>query len=194
TATLLGKATGRDVYKVDLSMVVSKYIGETEKNLANVFDMAATRDWILFFDEADALFGKRTSMNSSNDRFANQETAYLLQRIEAHPGIVLLASNLRDNLDAAFSRRFQAVIHFPTPEKSERHTLWQRAFSPKTPLEKKIDLHQIAEKYKMAGGAMMNVVRYCTVQAVKREDMTIRKLDLEKAIRKEMEKDGMMWM
>lgn len=111
-ATLLGKKNGMDVYRVDLSMIVSKYIGETEKNLARVFDMAENRNWILFFDEADALFGKRTSTNTSNDRHANQEIAYLLQRIEDFPGMVILATNLKSNIDEAFSRRFQAVIYF----------------------------------------------------------------------------------
>src|SRR6218665_201276 len=115
TATLLGKAAGRDVYKVDLSMIVSKYIGETEKNLSKIFDIAQHKNWILFFDEADALFGKRTAANSSNDRHANQQTAYLLQRIEDFPGVVILASNLRSNMDEAFTRRFQSTIHFAMP-------------------------------------------------------------------------------
>lgn len=194
TASLLGKATERDVYKVDLSLMVSKYIGETEKNLAKVFDMAESRNWILFFDEADSLFGKRTSLRSSNDRYANQETGYLLQRIESFNGVVLLASNLKDNLDAAFSRRFQAVINFPMPETPERLALWQNSFSPETPLEEQINLEEISEKYAIAGGSMMNIVRYCTVQAVKRGDRKIRKTDLVKAIRKELEKDGVMWM
>ncbi|HHG86294.1 MAG TPA: ATP-binding protein [Bacteroidetes bacterium] len=194
TASLLGKATGRHVYKIDLSLVVSKFIGETEKNLAKVFDQAASKNWILFFDEADSLFGKRTELRSSNDRYANQETAYLLQRIESFPGVVLLASNLKDNLDAAFSRRFQAVINFPMPEKKERLALWKDCFSANTPLEEKIDLEDVAEKYAIAGGAMMNIVRYCTVQAVKRGDGIILKCDFDKAIRKELEKDGLIWI
>lgn len=114
-ATLLGKKNRMDVYRIDLSMIVSKYIGETEKNLARVFDLAENRNWILFFDEADALFGKRTSTNTSNDRHANQEVAYLLQRIEDFPGIIILATNLRSNIDEAFSRRFQSVVYFPMP-------------------------------------------------------------------------------
>jgi SpoVK/Ycf46/Vps4 family AAA+-type ATPase len=129
TATLLGKAAGRDVYKVDLSMVVSKYIGETEKNLSNIFDTAQYKDWILFFDEADALFGKRTQAESSNDRHANQQTAYLLQRIEDFPGMTILASNLKGNMDEAFSRRFQSVVYFGMPSAAERYLLWNNAFS-----------------------------------------------------------------
>ena len=122
-ATLLGKKNRMDVYRIDLSMIVSKYIGETEKNLARVFDLAENRNWILFFDEADALFGKRTSTNTSNDRHANQEVAYLLQRIEDFPGIIILATNLRSNIDEAFSRRFQSVVYFPMPTPELRLSL-----------------------------------------------------------------------
>ncbi len=115
TATLLGQRTDLDVYRVDLSMVVSKYIGETEKNLGLIFDMAAERDWILFFDEADAIFGARTAAASAHDRYANQEVSYLLQRVEECESLVILASNLRSNIDDAFSRRFQSFIGFALP-------------------------------------------------------------------------------
>lgn len=114
-AALLGKKTGLEVYRVDMSRVVSKYIGETEKNLASLFDQAEKSNWILFFDEADSLFGKRTEVSDAHDRYANQELAYLLQRIEDYPGIVILASNLNASIDKAFARRFQSVIHFPLP-------------------------------------------------------------------------------
>ncbi len=126
TASLLGKSTGRDVYLVDLSMVISKYIGETEKNLSSVFDQAQHQGWILFFDEADALFGKRTETKDAHDRYANQEVSYLLQRIETFDGIAILASNQRENLDDAFSRRFESVIYFPMPRPEERLRLWQQ--------------------------------------------------------------------
>src|SRR6202012_489898 len=139
TATLIGKASGRDVYKVDLSMIVSKYIGETEKNLSKIFDIAQYKNWILFFDEADALFGKRTAASSSNDRHANQQTAYLLQRIEDFPGIVILATNLKANMDDAFTRRFQAMIHFNMPTAEERYQLWNNAFSETCTLHPDID-------------------------------------------------------
>ena len=108
TATLLGKHTGRPVFRIDLSRVVSKYIGETEKNLSRLFDKAEHKDWILFFDEADALFGKRTEIRDAHDKYANQEVAYLLQRIESYAGLVILATNQRGNIDEAFLRRFQA--------------------------------------------------------------------------------------
>lgn len=104
------------VYKIDLSMVVSKYIGETEKNLELIFALAKDKGWILFFDEADALFGKRTEVKDAHDRYANPEIAYLLQRLEEYPGLVILATNLKGNMDEAFTRRFQSVIHFSSPK------------------------------------------------------------------------------
>ena len=112
-ASLIGEQLGTDVYKIDLSMVVSKYIGETEKNLELVFARAENKGWILFFDEADALFGKRTNVRDAHDRYANQEVAYLLQRIEKYKGIVILATSMKNNIDEAFTRRFQTIIRFP---------------------------------------------------------------------------------
>jgi SpoVK/Ycf46/Vps4 family AAA+-type ATPase len=121
-AALLGKATGLPVYRIDLEEVVSKWIGETEKNLAILFDRARQEDWILYFDEADALFGKRTEARDANDRAANQQVAYLLQRIEDFPGIVILATHLRSNLDEAFARRLQSIIRFHLPDAEPRRT------------------------------------------------------------------------
>ena len=125
TASLLGKYTKHDVYQIDLTLVTSKYIGETEKNLSKIFDKAITKGWILFFDEADALFGKRTKVQDSQDRYANQEVAYLLERIEAYPGLIILSSNFKSNLDAAFTRRIQTVIEFKLPTVKERLALWK---------------------------------------------------------------------
>jgi hypothetical protein len=190
TASLLGKSAGLDVYRIDLSMVVSKFIGETEKNLANVFDQAEHKQWLLFFDEADSLFGKRTQTSSSNDRYANQEVAYLLQRIEDFPGVVILATNLKANLDDAFSRRFQSMIHFPLPDAPERLRLWKNAFSAKTQFEPGIDLRTIAHKYELAGGSITNVVRYASMQALKRNNNIILQKDILEGIRKEFGKDG----
>jgi AAA+ superfamily predicted ATPase len=190
TATLLGKATNREVYRVDLSMIVSKYIGETEKNLSKVFDIARDKDWILFFDEADALFGKRTAANSSNDRHANQQTAHLLQQIEDFPGVVILASNLRANMDDAFTRRFQAIIHFNMPSVEERYQLWQNAFSANCTLSPDIDLYQIAEDYELAGGAIINVLRYCALAAIRRNDTVVTKNELLTGIKREFKKDN----
>lgn len=158
-ASLLGQRIGADVYRIDLSAVVSKYIGETEKNLALLFDQAANKNWILFFDEADTLFGKRTKDTTVNDRHANQETAFLLQRIENHPGIVILATNLKDNIDPAFFRRFQSVIAFPMPNSQQRLALWQQGLlQTKAPTER-LDLSRIATDFELSGGSITNVIR-----------------------------------
>lgn len=117
TAAWIGKESNLPVYRIDLSMVISKYIGETEKNLKRLFDDAEKKVGILFFDEADALFGKRTNVRDAHDKFANQEVAYLLQRLEDYPGLVILASNLKSNIDEAFTRRFNSVLKFPIPDR-----------------------------------------------------------------------------
>ncbi|GAB7025101.1 ATP-binding protein [Geotalea toluenoxydans] len=190
SASLLGKRCGRDVYRIDLSMIVSKYIGETEKNMAKVFDMAEHKRWILFFDEADALFGKRTRVDDSHDRYANQEVSFLLQRIEEFAGVVILASNLRTNMDDAFVRRFQSIIHFSIPKPSERLRIWRNAFSPKAELEERMDLERIAEKYELTGGTIMNVVRFASLKAVSKDSTTILLDDVEEGIRRELYKEG----
>ena len=112
-AALIGQQSGKEVYRIDVSIIVSKYIGETEKNLELVFARAENKDWILFFDEADALFGKRTNVKDAHDKYANQEVAYLLQRIEDYNGLVILSTNMKNNIDEAFTRRFQIIIRFP---------------------------------------------------------------------------------
>jgi predicted DNA-binding protein YlxM (UPF0122 family) len=190
TACLLGKSANKDVYRIDLSLVVSKYIGETEKNLGKIFDQAVNKNWILFFDEADALFGKRTQTSSSNDRYANQEVSYLLQKIEDFPGVIILATNLKANLDEAFARRFQNMIYFNMPEPSHRTLLWKNAFSTFTIFESTINFEEIAEKYEISGGAITNVVRYCSIKAYKRKDKMIKKNDILIGIRKELQKEG----
>jgi hypothetical protein len=190
TAGLLGKRCGRDVYRVDLSQLVSKYIGETEKNLARVFDQAEHEDWILFFDEADALFGKRGAANSANDRYANQEVAYLLQRIEDFAGIAILATNLKNNLDEAFARRFQATIYFPPPEAEERLCLWRQAFGATGRLAPDVDLTALAEQYEISGGAIGNVLRHAALTAVRRGDEQLRLDDIRQGVLREMRKEG----
>lgn len=190
TASLIGKASGLDVYRIDLSMLISKYIGETEKNLSNVFDQAENKNWILFFDEADSLFGKRTQTSSANDRFANQETSYLLQRIEDFPGIVILATNLKTNMDEAFSRRFQSVIHFPIPHFEQRLKLWQNMMPSNLLLNKSLKLDKIAENYELAGGAIINVVRYCSLKVLNRGLKEVSEHLVLEGIKKELEKEG----
>ncbi len=190
TASLLAKTTGREIYRVDLSMIVSKYIGETEKNLSRLFDAASYKDWILFFDEADALFGKRTSNHTSNDRHANQQTGYLLQRIEDFPGVVILATNLKVNMEEAFKRRFQSMIHFTMPSSDERLRLWQNAFEGSCSLADDIDLQQIAEQCELAGGAIINVLRFCSLAAISRGSNTVSKAELLEGIKREYRKDN----
>ncbi len=189
TATILGKTTGKDVFRIDLSMIVSKYIGETEKNLAKIFDIAEHKNWILFFDEADSLFGKRTVAQTSNDRHANQQTGYLLQRIEEYSGVVILASNLKDNIDAAFTRRFQSMIHFRMPSIEQRYQLWQKAFSGACKLDESVDLYALAENYELAGGAIINVLRHCALAAIKRDSDIVTKQELLNGLRREFAKE-----
>lgn len=179
-ATLLGKKNHMDVYRVDLSMIVSKYIGETEKNLAKVFDLAENRNWILFFDEADALFGKRTSTNTSNDRHANQEVAYLLQRIEDFPGMVILATNLKSNIDEAFSRRFQSIIYFPIPNEELRAALWRNMLPTQWLGEDVEELITMAAETELSGGSITNVVRRCAIMMT--HQTKISKLMLQNCI------------
>lgn len=190
TATLLGKKSGRDVYRVDLATVVSKFIGETEKNLARLFDKAGNKDWILFFDEADALFGKRTNVRDAHDRYANQEIAYLLQRVEDYAGLVIMASNFRSNIDNAFSRRFQAAVYFPIPSVVERLKLWRLAFPAMVELADDVDLEILSRRFELTGAHIMNVVQYACLRALERGDREIRAYDLDVGIRREISKDG----
>lgn len=191
TATLLGKATGMDVYRIDLSRVISKYIGETEKNLACVMDMAEHGEWILFFDEADALFGRRTDSRTANDRAANQQVAYLLQRIEDFPGIVLLATNQRSHLDEAFARRFQSMVHFGMPGPEQRLRLWREHFEGQGfRLAPDVDLGRLAREHELAGGSIINVLRYASLRAVSRQARDVRAADLQQGVRRELHKQG----
>jgi len=189
TASLLGQSTGLDVYRIDLSMIVSKYIGETEKNLAGVFDMAENKNWILFFDEADALFGKRTQTKDSNDRHANQEISFLLQRIEDFPGVAILATNIKSNLDEAFARRFQSLVFFPMPEPHDRLRLWKQAFDG-LPVDNDVNFEDLAERHEMAGGSIINVLRYAAIWMRHKRAESISKRMILAGIRKELSKEG----
>ncbi|HZY35742.1 MAG TPA: ATP-binding protein [Mucilaginibacter sp.] len=189
TASLLGKHLNKDVYRVDLSQVVSKYIGETEKNLEKVFAKAENKNWILFFDEADALFGKRTNVQNSHDRYANQEVSYLLQRIEDFPGLVILASNMKSNMDDAFLRRFHSTIHFTIPNADERLKLWEKALPASYRPEPSVNLKTIADKYELNGAAILNIIHYASLQSISRDDRYIRSADIIEAMRKEYRKE-----
>jgi AAA+ superfamily predicted ATPase len=190
TATLLGKQAGKDVFRIDLSRVVSKYIGETEKNLSRLFDKAENKNWILFFDEADALFGKRTDIRDAHDKYANQEVAYLLQRIESYNGLVILATNQRGNIDEAFVRRFQTIIHFPMPRPEERYEIWKKTFPPQISIASDIDWRQIAARYELAGAGILNVVHYCAVEILAEQSHSLDLKRLEAAILREFVKEG----
>ena len=189
TATLLGKQFQKDVYRIDLSQVVSKYIGETEKNLEKVFTKAENKDWILFFDEADALFGKRANVQNAHDKYANQEVSYLLQRVEDFPGLIILASNYKSNIDQAFVRRFNAIIHFPTPNASERYEIWKRSIPAKATLDKDVDLTAIANLYELSGSSIISVIHYASLQTINRNSFTLSKKDLVEGIKREYEKE-----
>ena len=184
TAAVLGNTMSRPVYKVDLSLIVSKYIGETEKNLEKVFLQAEDKSWILFFDEADALFGKRSESTSANDQFANQNVSYLLQRIETFDGIILLASNHKNNFDEAFFRRFDSMIYFPIPSRDERLKLWKKGLSDKCSLEPCIKLDDIADQYSLGGADIINVIQYASLKALCREQTMILYADISEGIRR----------
>lgn len=192
TALIVGKKTNRDVFRIDLSMVVSKFIGETEKNLSQLFDRAKNKDWILFFDEADALFGKRTNVRDAHDKYANQEVAYLLQRIENHNGLIILASNFKINIDEAFIRRFQSVIYFPLPSAGERLLLWKKTL-PESPDQKRpseAELSSIAKKYEITGAGIVNVVQYCCLESLANNSKEITVDQIKTGIEREYQKEG----
>ncbi|MGB3713536.1 MAG: ATP-binding protein, partial [Candidatus Promineifilaceae bacterium] len=157
-ADILAGQLGQDLYKIDLSMLVSKYIGETEKNLNRIFTEAQTSNAILFFDEADAIFGKRSEVKDSHDRYANIEISYLLQRMEAYDGVVILATNLRANLDDAFTRRLHFIVEFPFPEAADREIIWRVNFPRETPLSPDVDLKLMARRYRITGGNIRNII------------------------------------
>lgn len=156
-AEIIANSLGLEFYKIDLSSIVSKYIGETEKNLSRIFAEAESSNVILFFDEADSLFGKRTEVKDAHDRFANIETSYLLQKMEEHDGIVILASNLRNNIDDAFVRRLYSVIEFPFPDEKHRKKIWRGIFPPEVPLSDSIDFDFLARQFKLSGGNIKNI-------------------------------------
>lgn len=190
TASLLGKYTGRDVYKIDLSMVVSKYIGETEKNLENLFARAETKNWILFFDEADALFGKRTGVRDAHDKYANQEVSYLLQRVEDFDGLVILASNMKNNIDDAFIRRFNSIIKFSLPDEAERALIWRNSFPTARKFKNDINVPDMVKRYELSGGSIVNIVQYACLKTIEQKSEAISLEDVIGGIKREMHKEG----
>jgi hypothetical protein len=181
-----------DLYKVDLSGVVSKYIGETEKNVARIFEEAEASNAILFFDEADALFGKRTEVSDAHDRYANIETSYLLQRMEEYAGIVVLATNLRQNMDEAFTRRIRFIVNFPFPDETSRLRIWQTHFPVEAPVSPEVDYEYLARAFPIAGGSIKNTVLNAAFLAAANGG-TIDTRHVLHGMRREFEKIGKLW-
>ena len=188
-AQVIAAELGLEIFRVDLATTVSKYIGETEKNLDRIFGAAEGSNAILFFDEADALFGKRSETSDSHDRYANIEVAYLLQKMEGYPGAVILATNFRRNIDDAFIRRLDFVIDFPFPEPEDRRRIWDKVLPPEAPRADDIDLSFLSEKFKLSGGAIRNCSLTAAFQAAD-DDGVISMRHLVKAVANEYGKQG----
>jgi SpoVK/Ycf46/Vps4 family AAA+-type ATPase len=180
---------GIDLYRIDLSGVVSKYIGETERNLESIFQAAERATAVLFFDEADALFGKRSEVQDAHDRYANIEISYLLQRIERFDGVAILATNLRQNLDEAFMRRIDFVVDFPVPDAPERQCLWTKLVQTSAPLGADIDMTLLAERFELTGGEIRNCA-LAAAHAAARDETVIGMRHLAAAVAREYAKKG----
>jgi SpoVK/Ycf46/Vps4 family AAA+-type ATPase len=189
TAAALARATGMPAYLIDLSALVSKYIGETEKSLAKIFDRSARERCILVFDEADAVFGRRTEVADSHDRYANQEVSYLLSRIEQHPGVVVLTTNLLANIDEAFQRRIHVLIEVPEPGPGERARLWHSALPHDLPIAQGLDLDDLARRFPLSGAQIRDAVLDAAYLAASNGRL-VTKEHLETGIHRQFEKAG----
>ncbi|MCZ6654243.1 MAG: ATP-binding protein [Planctomycetota bacterium] len=188
-AEVLATELSLDLFKIDLSQIVRKYIGETEKNLNRVFDEARASNAILFFDEADALFGKRSEVRDSHDRYANIEIAYLLQKMEEYEGLSVLATNLKKNLDEAFTRRLSFITDFPFPDEQSRLRIWQSTWPPELPLGEGLDLVYMAKQYRLSGGSIKNIAVAAAFLAAERGEK-VQTAHLIRATRREFQKMG----
>ena len=191
-AAVLGREAGAPVYRVDLSALVSKWIGETEKNLARVFDRAEARNWILFFDEADAVFGRRGEVSDARDRYANQEVSYLLQRLETFSGVTILATNLLRNVDEAFLRRMHVYVPFSEPDETERAELWSAVTPGELPLADDVDFEELAEGFELTGAEIRNALFDAAYRA-RAAGEPVGATHLRAAIRAEHDKSGRMF-
>jgi AAA+ superfamily predicted ATPase len=180
------------LYKIDLSQVVSKYIGETEKNLHRIFQEARASSAILFFDEADALFGKRSEVKDAHDRYANIEVGYLLQKMEEYDGIAILATNLRHHMDEAFMRRMQFIVEIPFPDEEHRGRIWETVFPSQAPLDSKVDCRWLAREIKLAGGNIKNIALAAAFSAANNGGV-IEMSHIVQATRREFQKLGRSW-
>ncbi len=188
-ADIMAGELGLDLYKIDLSTVVSKYIGETEKNLARIFEEAETSNAILFFDEADALFGKRSEVRDAHDRYANIEINYLLQKMEEHEGMTILASNFRKNMDEAFVRRLHFAVEFPLPNEADRRRIWERTWPAEVPQDASVDMDFMARRFEIAGGNIKNIALAAAFLAAA-DDGPVRMEHLLHGTRREYQKMG----
>lgn len=189
SAQVIANALGWPLYRVDLGMLVSKYIGETEKNLNALFDAANNQPMVLLFDEAESIFGKRAEIKDARDRYANMEVSHLLSRIESHTGPCILTSNLQQQLDPAFARRFQFVIEFPRPNKEARSLLWQRHFPPRAPLSESVDVALLGESVNLTGGQIKNAALQAAFLSAA-SSVPINLNTLARAVWLEMGKEG----
>ena len=188
-AEIIARELQLDLYRIDLAGIVSKYIGETEKNLDRVFTAAETANAVLFFDEADALFGKRSEVHDSHDRYANIEISYLLQKMEEFEGVAILATNLRPNLDESFVRRLSFNVAFPFPDEASRLEIWRGVWPAATPLSADIDFIGLARRFRLSGGNIRNIALAAAYQAAQ-EEMPVSARHLLHAIRREYQKVG----
>ena len=189
TARVLAKELGLDIYRIDLSQVANKYIGESEKTLGKIFDTAKYSNAILFFDEADSLFAKRTEVKDSNDRHANAETAYLLQKIEEYAGVSILATNVFSNFDEAFRRRMTFLVPIRWPDETERLELWKKTFPSETPLSPDVDLSFYAREAELTGSAIKAAALSAAFRAAK-EKRPVSHQDILEGIADEYRKSG----
>jgi hypothetical protein len=188
-AEVIAAELGVALLKIDLSQIVSKYIGETEKNLRQLFDQATSANAILFFDEADALLGKRSDVKDAHDRYANTETAYLLQKMEEFAGIAILATNLRQNMDDAFTRRMRFIVEFPFPEDEDRLRIWRSVWPTEVPLAPDIDFSLLARRFRLSGGSIRNVALSAAFLAAEQR-ANVSMQHLLRATRRELQKMG----
>jgi SpoVK/Ycf46/Vps4 family AAA+-type ATPase len=191
-AEVIAGSLGLDLVRVDLAAVVSKYIGETEKNLERIFRSAEGGDAVLFFDEADALFGRRSEIKDAHDRYANIEVDFLLQRLEQYEGVVILASNLAQNIDESFTRRMQFTVEFPFPTEPLRLAIWRNHFPPETPIERDLDFPYMAHEFKIAGGHIRKIVLNAAFLAAD-DGGVVGMKHLLKATRREYERMGKLY-
>jgi hypothetical protein len=188
-AEVIAAELGVDILKIDLSQIASKYIGETEKNLRQLFDQAASTNAILFFDEADALLGKRSEVKDAHDRYANTQTAYLLQKMEEYAGITVLSTNLRQNMDEAFTRRMRFIVDFPFPEDEDRLRIWQTIWPREVPLAADVDLPALARQFRLTGGSIRNIALAAAFLAAE-QGQPVSMRHLMRATRRELQKMG----